>query len=454
MATFTMGRRRGSQAARGIGGISSVRAPQIGSVPELGQPAIGRVPTIRGPYEGYSERAMRNAFQRDQAVQAPKFGAVRNVTTPSMQNVGDVQFNPYQASGISGVGNLAAPSVDMGAVPDVGWQPVDAQQTGVSGLQAALTQQAMQDVAMGGQLTAQEQREAQQAARQAYSDRGMGLSGAALAAEVLNRDAYSRQRLGERRQFAYGVEQLGQAQRLADMQAANQMALANAQGQLAADQTMYQGGLQAALANQQAGLTAGLANQQMDYNVGAFNAAAQNAAAAAAAQGGLQAGMANQATQRALAQTQYQGGLQANLANQQADLTRAQTQYQGGMQARLANQQAFQQMQAQRQQAAMANQALQGQYGLAQYQGGLQTGQATQAARMQALLANQQGGLQAQMANQRTALGRYGIDRGIAQQQWDWQRNADEARAIREQNMQDLMTASKFFGSAPAGFFA
>ena len=48
--------------------------------------------------------------------------------------------------------------------------------------------------------------DAEQSARGAWSARGLGFSQGAVGSEILNRDAYARDREAQRRQFAAGVQ--------------------------------------------------------------------------------------------------------------------------------------------------------------------------------------------------------------------------------------------------------
>ena len=82
----------------------------------------------------------------------------------------------------------------------------------VSGLQGQLQNQAGALLATGGRLTQGETMDAQQAARAAYSDRGMGRSNAAIGAEILGTDQAQRARLLQNAQFAQGVDASGQQQ--------------------------------------------------------------------------------------------------------------------------------------------------------------------------------------------------------------------------------------------------
>ena len=82
----------------------------------------------------------------------------------------------------------------------------------VSGLQGQLQNQAGALLATGGRLTQGETMDAQQAARAAYSDRGMGRSNAGIGAEILGTDQAQRARMMQNAQFAQGVDASGQQQ--------------------------------------------------------------------------------------------------------------------------------------------------------------------------------------------------------------------------------------------------
>lgn len=86
-------------------------------------------------------------------------------------------------------------------------------QRGPSDIQTTLEQQARDQLALGGSLSPEEQRAAQQSAREAWGARGLINSNGAVGAEILNRDSLSRQRLAERQQFAQGVDTTGFNQR-------------------------------------------------------------------------------------------------------------------------------------------------------------------------------------------------------------------------------------------------
>ena len=80
-------------------------------------------------------------------------------------------------------------------------------------IEAQLQRDAESELALGRQLTPEQQREASQSARAAFAARGLGASMGSSAAEILNRDAYGQQRLDARRGFAANVNAMDLARR-------------------------------------------------------------------------------------------------------------------------------------------------------------------------------------------------------------------------------------------------
>jgi hypothetical protein len=80
-------------------------------------------------------------------------------------------------------------------------------------IEAELQRQAESELALGRQLTPEQQRDASQSARAAFAARGLASSMGSSAAEILNRDSYGQQRLDARRGFAAGVNQMDLARR-------------------------------------------------------------------------------------------------------------------------------------------------------------------------------------------------------------------------------------------------
>lgn len=75
-----------------------------------------------------------------------------------------------------------------------------------SELNKALESQARSQLELGGSLSAQDLRDSQQQARMGSEARGLSGTNASLVTEALNTDALRRQRMGERQQFAQGVD--------------------------------------------------------------------------------------------------------------------------------------------------------------------------------------------------------------------------------------------------------
>ena len=82
-----------------------------------------------------------------------------------------------------------------------------------SQIEAEIQRQAQEELMLGRSLSPEQERAAQQSARGAFAARGLGTSAGSAAAEILNRDAMSQQRLDQRRQFALGANQLDLARR-------------------------------------------------------------------------------------------------------------------------------------------------------------------------------------------------------------------------------------------------
>jgi len=81
--------------------------------------------------------------------------------------------------------------------------------------------QALEELKLGGALTAEEQREASQAARAAWSARGLATSTPAAVGEVLNRVGATEARKAGRRAYASGVAAQGMARKASDAATAN-----------------------------------------------------------------------------------------------------------------------------------------------------------------------------------------------------------------------------------------
>lgn len=166
---------------------------------------------------------------------------------------------------------------------------------GVGQINEALVGQAMQDLALGKSISAEEARGLDQIARQAYAARGVGTSDQAALAEVLNRYQFANQREAQRRAFAQSA--MGTSAALS--QPALQRVLGAETAPLAYG--VSQGAMQAAmqagprLFNPESSYAGNLYNMNSQMVMG--NLAAQNAAAAqtAAAWGQLGSSLAGAA---------------------------------------------------------------------------------------------------------------------------------------------------------------
>ena len=135
-------------------------------------------------------------------------GVQTNTATYTGAQASNAQFTPGQARATDArfTGAQGGPlggALQMDAARNLGQ---------VSGLQGQLQNQAGALLATGGRLTQGEAMDAQQAARSAYSDRGMGRSNAGIGAEILGTDQAQRARLMQNAQFAQGVDASGQQQ--------------------------------------------------------------------------------------------------------------------------------------------------------------------------------------------------------------------------------------------------
>jgi hypothetical protein len=75
-------------------------------------------------------------------------------------------------------------------------------------IERELQRQATSELQLGRSMTPEQERQATQQARAGMSARGLGVGNAAIAAEILNRDAYASQRESDRRNFAGSTNQM------------------------------------------------------------------------------------------------------------------------------------------------------------------------------------------------------------------------------------------------------
>jgi hypothetical protein len=141
-----------------------------------------RIATYRDP--SFTDRQLRRALPQEFAARDRLLGQINAAQKTS----GD--FNNYQNALRRG---LQA-------------QTVTAQQTDAGALGNRLMSEAMAKMDQGGRLSPEAERDAVQSARQGMAARGLATGSGGLAAELLNRDAYSRQREFQNLGFAQGVQ--------------------------------------------------------------------------------------------------------------------------------------------------------------------------------------------------------------------------------------------------------
>ncbi len=212
-----------------------------------------------------------------------------------------MSYRPDQISAPTNIRNVRANlanAAQMGPVRDVRGVnaqrvgDVRAREVGAGALGQSLVGEAMNRVASGGRLSAEASRDAVQSARAGMAARGMATGSAGLAAELLNRDRYSRQRNMEDLSFAQNVQNADIQRQMAgaemalqadrgnqalagQMSLADQAAMMDAQrlnqaSDLTRGQTDAQFAQQTALANQAARMDAQRLNQVRDTTLGQF----------------------------------------------------------------------------------------------------------------------------------------------------------------------------------------
>jgi len=260
-------------------------------------------------------------------------GVQTNTATYTGAQASNAQFDPRQAQATDArfTGAQGGPlggALQMDAARNLGQ---------VSGLQGQLQNQAGALLATGGRLTQGETMDAQQAARSAYSDRGMGRSNAGIGAEILGTDQAQRARLMQNAQFAQGVDASGQQQLNQNrgyaqgVQAQNQglsqfnAGQQNQMGQFNAGQRTGISQFNTGQANQiganLAQFNAGQNQQNSQFNATGINAMNQDAASRADAnarfnyQGQMQNNQFNAGQANDLARFNYTGANQNNQFN-------------------------------------------------------------------------------------------------------------------------------------------
>jgi hypothetical protein len=287
------------QAAQAAVGAS----PELQALSRYGTSALGAT----------ADPALQALFAQTQQQTGGQVQQLQDLATQAGQSVQPVnqqlqslygQVQPMATQGAAALSGLAGQAAANQRSPL--WQATAANVQGNLGQLDPLTQQlsttAQQQLALGGSLSPQQLADAAQAARQAYSARGMLGSSGAIAGEVLGRQAVMQQMLQQREQFASGVSGLVQNQ-LAQRTAA---ATGMSQADIAATQANQQ------LAGQLYGQATGLGFQGTQIGAGLQGQIAQNIQNAQSQQAGLvQAAIGTQQ-----AGMQQAAGLQQSILDQ------------------------------------------------------------------------------------------------------------------------------------------
>jgi hypothetical protein len=236
------------------------------------------------------------------------------VTAPNLRDFGSAVSTNITADRLGRTRGITAPT--LGEFGRANATNISAGQVGAGALGDSLMARAQRGVALGGRLGAEAERDAVQAARAGMAARGLATGNASVAAELLNRDRYARQREFEDLQFADRVQSADQARQFQ-----------NVGNRLTADQ-----------ANQQAALQTELANLRTRYEAAVQQGNWQQAAALANQADQTSRDVQNVGNRLQAAQANQQAALQAETANLQARYNAAVQQGNWQQAAALANQ--------------------------------------------------------------------------------------------------------------------
>jgi hypothetical protein len=272
------------------------------AIKQLGDSSLGRQLTRAMP----EVAAQRNALNRQLQAAGQSTDQYRRAQKAMQRGLQPQQVRQRSAAtsvaAAAQANTVQGRAAQMGKVADVRAQQMDAStmgnfgaarsrnisagQVGAGALGETLMGRAKQMAKSTGRLSAEADRDAVQSARSGMAARGMAMGSGAMAAELLNRDQYSRQRQFEDLGFAQGVQGQDitrQFQNVGNRLTADQSNQSAAmQAELANLQARYNAAVQdgnweqaAAIQNQSADMQASLANQQTAFNTGQFNAGNQ-----------------------------------------------------------------------------------------------------------------------------------------------------------------------------------
>jgi hypothetical protein len=256
--------------------LTSAQQRKLSRLPSDIAKIDSRLTPLRGRVEAQNQRL--TDFQDNELANAPKatdmlaekfpeLRAALEEATPYLDRMGQLGASGeklmealsagYQA------GTISARDVTAALMGEI--ERVEAERVGAGRLGGSLMQRALQMSQSDGRLDPAANRDATQSARQGFASRGMATGSAALGAELLNRDAYARQRMFQDLGFSQNVQTQDLARRMG---------------------------------NADSGLRASLANQQTQFGREQFNAGSLNQINQANADRSLQASVANEEARR------------------------------------------------------------------------------------------------------------------------------------------------------------
>lgn len=186
------------------------------------------------------ERQQLGSVQNIATLLSPEGGGMRTWVKDAngnwtQQDIGTAAPNVYTAearqAALDALGQRGAIEGQAGNLGDIGNWIMDRARESYIGsapttIEAELRRQAEGDLALGRQLSPEEQRDAVQSARAAMQARGLATGQGSVAAEILNRDAAAQARESARRNFAASTNQMVEGNIMARRdQAAQQAAL-------------------------------------------------------------------------------------------------------------------------------------------------------------------------------------------------------------------------------------
>ena len=236
--------------------VASIQA-QIDDLTAKTTDRASKITSLADP--NFAANRIKNTFSEQYAMRDAQAGRMRDAQAPTSEytRMQDALGRGITAQtlGQRSAALSQANAAGIGQVADV-----RAQQVGAGMLGDTLMGRALNMASSQGMLTPEALRDATQQARASMAARGMATGSAGLAAELLNRDRYSRQRMFQDLGFAQGVQGQDLERQLANAGNVLRADQGNQQTQFGREQIISGNQQQANLANMQS------ANQMSQFN--------------------------------------------------------------------------------------------------------------------------------------------------------------------------------------------